>query len=73
MNQQIKIAYLLQRFLPDRNEWKTLRSNKKESDAIKLLKRMRLRHPELRYRVAIEEEITTITVEIRILVRGDLS
>jgi hypothetical protein len=73
MTQQIKIAYLLQRFLPDLNEWKTLRSNKKESDAIKLLKRMRLRHPELQYRVAIEEEITTITVETRILIRGDLS
>jgi hypothetical protein len=62
MTQQIKIAYLLQRFISDRNEWKTLRSNKKESDAIKLLKRMRLRHPELQYRAAIEEEATTITV-----------
>ena len=62
MTQQIKIAYLLQRFISDRNEWKTLRSNKKESDAIKLLKRMRLRHLELQYRVAIEEETTTIAV-----------
>jgi hypothetical protein len=62
VTQQIKIAYLLQRFISDRNEWKTLRSNKKESDAIKLLKRMRLRHPELQYRIAIEEETTTITV-----------
>jgi hypothetical protein len=68
MTQQIKISYLLQRFISDLNEWKTLRSNKKESDAIKLLKRMRLRHPELQYRVAIAEETTTITIET--IIRG---